>query len=307
MNMLSFQDSLENVRVALRSIDWQRVRANPILLAWISAASLSVAVPSVQWYLQRSSYYKSYGYAVDYENQQRDYEEQQNQNNDENNDDTYGSVYESCSGWNWWCIQKQAYYANYYGDDKQNEDDGGTDEMTIPNWFIYIGGETEDMQKWEEENTGVRQEENTSAYSGTQTFVCVWTVLMFLAIVAYGARTLYSQGCRRSLVVLSLLFAQFCFLNILMLPSGAISSEDRQMEDSVYGWYGQVGVLLAYINIWFLAFTVLFPIAFFVCDYIESKKFFLNTESTPTADGEYHNFEVESNKTSDKKDLGTLA
>jgi len=306
----SVQDSLESIRGSVNSINWKSVWANPLLLAWISAAVLSVAVPSIQWSVQRSSFYQSYGYAVEYENQQREYEEQQN--DDGNNDDVYGSVYESCSSWNWWCIKKQAYYADYYGDgNKDDGDDGGAGSMTFPSWFIFLGGQTENMRRWEEENTGVRQEEGSTSYSGTQAFVCVWTILLFLVIVAYGAKILYGRGCRRPLVVLSLFFAQFCFINLLMLPSGTISSEDRQMEDSVYGWYGQVGVLMAYINVWFLAFSILFPVAFFIVDYVESRKSDADAGDTAAADGEYQNFSEE-NKTSIKatsnnKDLGTLA
>mmetsp|Transcript_27028 Transcript_27028/g.54004 ORF Transcript_27028/g.54004 Transcript_27028/m.54004 type:complete len:208 (+) Transcript_27028:94-717(+) len=149
----SVQDSLESIRGSVNSINWKSVWANPLLLAWISAAVLSVAVPSIQWSVQRSSFYQSYGYAVEYENQQREYEEQQN--DDGNNDDVYGSVYESCSSWNWWCIKKQAYYADYYGDgNKDDGDDGGAGSMTFPSWFIFLGGQTENMRRWEEENTG---------------------------------------------------------------------------------------------------------------------------------------------------------
>mmetsp|Transcript_27028 Transcript_27028/g.54005 ORF Transcript_27028/g.54005 Transcript_27028/m.54005 type:complete len:97 (+) Transcript_27028:819-1109(+) len=96
-----------------------------------------------------------------------------------------------------------------------------------------------------------------------------------------------------------------------MLPSGTISSEDRQMEDSVYGWYGQVGVLMAYINIWFLAFSILFPVAFFIVDYVESRKSDADAGDTAAADGEYQNFSEENETsikaTSNNKDLGTLA
>ena len=32
--------------------------------------------------------------------------------------------------------------------------------------------------------------------------------------------------------------------------------EDRIMEDSIYGWYGQIGVLMAYIDFYGLLFCV---------------------------------------------------
>lgn len=41
---------------------------------------------------------------------------------------------------------------------------------------------------------------------------------------------------------------QYALLLMILMPQGIISTEERDLEDSVYGWYGQMGVLMVYFS-----------------------------------------------------------
>ena len=111
-----------------------------------------------------------------------------------------------------------------------------------------------------EENTGQRNEDTGSSV-GLQ-FVYVWMVLLLVGILVYGTMTLYKKATMRPLIFTLLFFANFCLLTLIMAGQGLISSEGRMFEDSIYGWYGQMGVLITYQAFWFLCYTVAFSFAF---------------------------------------------
>ena len=83
-------------------------------------------------------------------------------------------------------------------------------------------------------------------------------VLLFVGILIFGTVTLYKKTRRAPLIATLLFFANFCLLTLIMAGQGLISSEGRVFDESVYGWYGQMGVLIAYQAFWFLLFTVAF-------------------------------------------------
>lgn len=66
--------------------------------AWIIGGLLSIIVPVLKWNAAKQDYYDAYGYAIEYEQQQRAYEEQQNGN--DNNNNWYN--YPSCHWWYVW-------------------------------------------------------------------------------------------------------------------------------------------------------------------------------------------------------------
>jgi len=244
------------------------VKANPILGVWLLAGILSATIPLMQWGVNRGKYYSAYGYYIAYENEQREYEEAQNQNDDQNNDNA-NYYYRACSWWNARCRMQQYKYAMY------DEDGGNGDgyQETLPAWYIFLGGQTEEMQRWEEENTGQRAEDNMSAATSGQKFVYAWTLIMFLALLSFGVYTFVKPfaGARRNLLVLLVVFAQFSLINLITSAQGMISQEDRAFENSPYGWYGQIGVLMTYTHFWFLLFTALWSIGFGVQAFKENK------------------------------------
>jgi hypothetical protein len=87
-------------------------------------------------------------------------------------------------------------------------------------------------------------------------------VLLFVGILIFGAMTLYKKTRRAPLIVTLLAFANFCLLTLIMAGQGLISTEGRMFDETIYGWYGQMGVLIAYQAFWFLLFTVAFASVF---------------------------------------------
>ena len=251
------------ISTAVRSINWADVRRNTILLAWLVTGVAALVIPLAQWYSEKRQYYKYYGYYVEYEQQQQEYEEQQNGNNN-NNNGNYNSYYKDCGWWNVVCRSKQAKYASYYGDNNDQNN------QQIPNWFLWMGGETEQMRRWKEENTGVRQEEGEEGNTAGQMVVAVWMMILFVGVLAYGAYTLYHRKPRTGLVVAMVAMLQVILLNVLLLPS-LISTEGRMFEDSVYGWYGQTGVLMAYFDLWAILFSLGFLVLFIVTARLEKR------------------------------------
>jgi hypothetical protein len=280
---------LSSVSTSFRSIDWSSVRGNPLLLAWLLFGTAALLVPSLQWHLHRSSHYNSYGIYVEYEQQQREYEEAQNNNDDGNNNNNNGNnsyygIYKECGGWNFVCKTQQEKYAQtYFGEDDDGYDDNGNpvSDESIPWWFTMMssnsnsnGGQSEAMKRWQEENTGQRQEdndENEAKATVGEILVVSYLMVALLFTVSYGARKLYHQGnaeesssstpTTRGIIVALVVVANLLLLNLLLVPS-LISVEERDMEDSIYGWYGQVGVLMAYIDFYGLLFCAGFLVLF---------------------------------------------
>ena len=268
------------------SINWSSVKSNTLLVAWLIFGTVTVLVPPMQWGIQRTKYYKSYGKYVAYEQKQRQYEEQANQNNNNNNNNNnngnyYSSLYKNCARWNWSCQSKQEKYAQqYFGENNNNNngyDENGNpvSDESIPTWFKFLSGSNSDseaMRRWKEENTGQRQEDDRDREEGRSTggeiVVAIYMVFATLAVVVYGANRLYQSGGDtvadnvKGPIIALILLANLLIL-MLLLVSKLVSVEDRMMEDSVYGWYGQVGVLIAYISFWGLLFSVSFLVAFY--------------------------------------------
>mmetsp|Transcript_51041 Transcript_51041/g.153430 ORF Transcript_51041/g.153430 Transcript_51041/m.153430 type:complete len:300 (-) Transcript_51041:525-1424(-) len=236
-----------------------------MLIAWIGSSILAVTIPVSNWNSNKSDYYSSYGKYIEYENEQREYEEQQN--NDGNNDDDGNYYYKECSWSNWRCRKQQYNYAMM--DDNGSNDNDNDNGVTIPDWYIFLGGKTEEMQRWTEENTGRRGAEAES--TGAEKFVYAWTLVMFFSLVAYGTYALHKRHPATAIVVFLLIFAQFCLLQLILLAQGVISADDRDLEDSVYGWYGQAGVLLAYTNFWIVLFCAIFSVVFIVKGFLERR------------------------------------
>jgi len=219
----------------------------PFVATWILGGFLALLIPVIHWNRKKQEYYDAYGYQVEYENAQRAYEEANNGNNNNNNNNYYQS---NCSWWQWQCRKKAYYYQ------QQNQDGGGEDEVQVPNWYLFIGGQTEEQRRQAEENGELGQ---TTA--GALKLVYWWTLLLFCLIVAYGAAVLIKGKDARATVFCLLLFSQFALMLLLLMGQGVIASDNRDLEDSVYGWHGQMGVLLAYTSFWMVLYCLVFTVA----------------------------------------------
>jgi hypothetical protein len=224
----------------------------PFVAGWVAGGLLAIFLPLILWNRRRSQYYTEYGYVVEYENAQRAYEEANRDNN--NNDDS--NQLANCSWWNWGC-RKRAYYSN--NDDNNNNSQQNQDGVSLPNWFLFLGGLSDEDRREREERRG-----QSTGTSPALTFVYAWSIILFVAMFLYGVYVLVKGRSPRALLLSVVLFAQFALLNLVLMGQGVIETDGRAIDDSVYGWSGQIGVLMAYTNFWFFLYCVLASIALLV-------------------------------------------
>jgi hypothetical protein len=223
-----------------------------LVVIWIVAGILTLSIPAGKYDAAKQQYYSSYGRYVEYENQQRQYEQAQNGNNNNNGDDS-SQAYPSCRWYQWGCRNAQYYYR------AQNNDKN--DMVYTPSWYRFIGGgeNSEENRRFYEE-MGISYDPDEP--SGAMKFVYGWTVVMFVGLLIYGSFVLLTSRSVLGLVVLCAVFAQFSLLQILLCGQGVVSSDNRQLEDTVYGWYGQAGVLQVYTDFGMVIFCAGFCIIF---------------------------------------------
>jgi len=215
----------------------------PFIAFWLIAGVLAIVIPVIRWSKEKRRYYQYIGYQIEYEQAQRNYEENQN-GNGQNNNNYY---YNSCKWWQWGCRKRQYQYQQYQ--------EGGEDQVQVPNWYLFIGGQTEQDRRQQEENG------QQAGSSGALKFVYVWSLILFVLVLAYGVFVLYKRRPTLGLMILMLLFASFSLMNLLLMGQGVIETDGRAMEDSIYGWYGQLGVLMVYTDFWYMMFCIVFVFA----------------------------------------------
>jgi hypothetical protein len=212
-----------------------------LVTVWMIAGILTIYIPHKKWLNARDDYYTSTGYAIEAEYQQRAYEEAQQ---DQNNEGYYNSSAD-CK-WYQWACRKAAYLYRQQNENanEQNGNNNAEDVSTIPLWYIFLGGQTEEDRRDREESG-----QNTDTTNALD-IMYNWTIIMFVVVLLYGAYTLFrlrQNGAMYLLVTLGLLF-QFSLMSMILLAQGVIQTDNREMEDSVYGWYGQKSVLLLLTN-----------------------------------------------------------
>jgi hypothetical protein len=221
---------------------------------WLVCGILSLAIPSGKIDGRKDYYYSTTGRYVEYENQQRQYENQQNQQNNNGNNNYY-SVYPTCKWYQVKCRNSQYYYRAQNGNGDKN------DMVYTPDWYRFIGGgqnSEEDRRFYEE--MGINY--NADEPSGAMKFVHAWTIVMFVGLLAYGAFVLLTGRSLLGLIVLCAVFAQFSLLQIVLCGQGVISSDNRQIEDTIYGWWGQAGVAQVYLDFGVFLFCTVFGVIF---------------------------------------------
>mmetsp|Transcript_18514 Transcript_18514/g.43273 ORF Transcript_18514/g.43273 Transcript_18514/m.43273 type:complete len:360 (+) Transcript_18514:68-1147(+) len=222
-----------------------------VLFGYLLSSLLAVIIPSSIWSKERNKYYLYAGQYNEYEQQQRQYEEQQNGNY---NNYASSSV---CKWWNYRCrirMQRYQQYAQQNGENGGQNGEGAYMRAMLPDWFFFFGGEIEQDDRAREE-MGLGQNE------GSTKFVYAWLIVMFVGLTVFAMRSMWVGKDRLGVIVSLLIFGQFSLLNLLTSVQ-AIETDNRYLEDSTYGWYGQFSVLLAYTDFWimlhcFLAAAVL--------------------------------------------------
>jgi hypothetical protein len=110
------------------------------------------------------------------------------------------------------------------------------------------------MRRWQEENGMTSADDTPAAVS----FVNGYTMLLFIALWLYGAFVFVTGRAFSGLIITMAFFSQFLLMMILLLPQGVIASEGRELENSIYGWYGQTAVLMVYQDFAYMIFCLSF-------------------------------------------------
>jgi hypothetical protein len=93
---------------------------------------------------------------------------------------------------------------------------------------------------------------------GPVAFVNGYTIILFVALLLYGSFVFITGRAFGGLNMTMAFFSQFLLMIILLLPQGIIATEGRELENSVYGWYGQTAVLMVYENFAYMIFCLSF-------------------------------------------------
>lgn len=230
----------------------------PFMAAWIIGGLLTIFIPLLKWNKAKQEYYDSYGYAIEYEQQQRAYEEQQNGNNDDN----YYYNYPNCHWWQWKCRQIQFKIRQNRDGNNNNNNNNGEYQMQYPGWWVFLGGQTEEDMRWAEE-----QGMQTGEPTGATKFVYAWSIVMFVSILFYGCYILYKQRPVGPLIIMLIMLLQFSIMTMVLVCQGVLLTDERDLEDSIYGWFGQIGVLMVYTDYAYLWFTFISTVTFLARAY----------------------------------------
>mmetsp|Transcript_11598 Transcript_11598/g.21434 ORF Transcript_11598/g.21434 Transcript_11598/m.21434 type:complete len:314 (+) Transcript_11598:248-1189(+) len=233
-----------------------------LLLGWLLSSTLAMIIPVSKWAAERNRYHSYYGQYNEYEQQQQQYENQANGNynnyngngNGNNNYNGNGGYYNLCSWWNFKCHYQMRRYQQMYGNNGGN---GGGQENSqmqamLPGWYFFFGGAVEDDDRDREEN-GMSSQNN-----GSMKFVYLCTIVMFLGLSVFGFRSMYAGKDRMGVIAALLIFGMFSLMNLLTTVQGTIETDNRSFENSVYGWFGQWSVLVAYTDFWLMLHCFIF-------------------------------------------------
>ena len=215
----------------------------PLILAWWLGGMLTIFIPRSKWNYNKNGYYQAYGRYVEIEQQQRAYEQQgqQQQGGYYANNKQWGDL--GCSWYQFQCRKnqyalQQQYYANYeYAAQQQN---GGGEQnnnrFRTPNWYQFLGGINEEEDRAMREEMGI----DSDVANGPVKFVYAWSIVLFLALLVFGTYVMLKKKNIGYLAFSLATTIQYSLLMLLLIPQGVITTDDRDMEESVYGWYGQV-------------------------------------------------------------------
>lgn len=256
----------------------------PVVAGWVVSAAVAVAVPWAHWNKKKQMYYKYAGYMVEYQNQQRQGENGQQQ--------YYGN---NCSWWQWGCSNNQYGNNNYQNQQQQQQQyqnanynqQYNQNGMRFPSWFMRLGGTTEEDRRQREEQMG-----DAGAPSAVR-LIHAWTNILFIGLVIFGAVSLARGTNLNSVRTAFFIFLQAAIMMMILIPQGAISTEDREMENSVYGWYGQLGVLMVYQDFWYALYSV------FACIFLTVRMIFVQRQARAVTASSANYKTMDENQTTD--------
>jgi len=221
----------------LNQLSFPPLKMNRFLLTWLVTGVSAWLVPLIIMAGARSSLRR-----------QQNYEQQQNGDGDQQQDENDGRYYNRCSWWQWFGCSN-----NY--DENGEQDDGGNgedEERTTPWWWF---GSSEEAR---------REREEMGRPSPALVFTYVWQTLLFASILYFGYRTVHNRSDLYRVVLALALFANISFIVMILLGGleGGVQTEERELEEQ--GFYSQFAVMLFLSNLFFLVFSAVYGIIFFL-------------------------------------------
>ena len=156
------------------------------IVAWITFGILSILVPIIHYTVQNRRHWMYYG----------QYQEQ-DQNQGNQNNQNYN--YYNCYWFQFRCKVKKYYYS---------ENNSGDNGVYLPNWWIATFGEAEEDR---------RQREESGASSGVEKFVYAWSLIVFVALLAFGVWALRAKNKTQATSTGLLLMTLVVFLNMSLI------------------------------------------------------------------------------------------
>jgi len=206
------------------------------LFGYLLSSFLAIIIPVSKWSSERGKYYRYMGQYNQYDQQQQQYENGNNGNYNYNN-------YNLCKWYDFRCRLRMQRYQQYAQQNGEQGGENGSMQALLPNWFFFFGGQMEGDEREREEGMGMNQNE------GSMKFVYAMTIITFVGLTIFAMRSLWAGKDRLGVIVALLALGLFSVMNLLTSVQ-SISSDGRYSENSVYGWYGQFSVLVAYTDFW---------------------------------------------------------
>lgn len=270
-----------------------------LLLLWLVGALLTVFIPVGTYKANMEAFYLQYGRFNEAEqNQQQQYNNQENNYNqgqyngrvrraeeeqrqyeqDQYQQEQYNAQqmeqelydeqnvqgsYPKCTWYQFKCMKARYYFRQQAANREEGNGNGG---FLTPDWYRKIGGALENDREFYEE-MGIQAPENSDELK----FVYSWSLLMYFGLIAYGSYVVIKGKDLIGLVVALAIFAQFALLHMITLGQGVIKTDQEELKDTIYGWFGQLGVLMVYTDYAYIWFCIIFAVLFIVAGIAKSK------------------------------------
>lgn len=123
-----------------------------------------------------------------------------------------------------------------------------------------------------EENASGAQNFNNDGRSSGMKFVYTINLLLFIVLLIYGAILIHNRRNLSQLVQYLILASVLTFANLIMAVQTLQFLNEGMYNESIYGWYGQIGVLIVYTSVGILFFCGIQVFIIRVKEYTSGQK-----------------------------------
>ncbi|KAL3797642.1 hypothetical protein HJC23_013474 [Cyclotella cryptica] len=126
-------------------------------------------------------------------------------------------------------------------------------------YYKYMGQYNEYESKQQQYKQMKSGNGNWTGSNAAMKFVYAWNIIMFIGLTIHRYRILANGKDQMGIIIALLIYAQFSLMNLITTTQGAIETDDHFFENSIYGWFGQYSVLVAYTDFWMFLCSMIFP------------------------------------------------